>query len=152
MTLSVNQFAPSDVKGDVKNKNAGFRYDGRITHAETATLIPGDAVILADVAGSGLEFLLATAATDDIFGFVQYESAKKNSYAADDYVTIASDYTLIVMEASAAIARGAAVQFVPSGSKVATRTSGKVVGRAMQKAAADTNLIKVLVKADIPST
>ena len=49
------------------------------------------------------------------------------------------------MEASAAIARGATLEIEPSGEKVVTRTTGTVIGRALDKASADGDLIRVLI-------
>jgi hypothetical protein len=50
------------------------------------------------------------------------------------------------MEASAAIARGASVEIVPTGIKVATLTTGTLVGVALDKAAANGDLIRVAIK------
>jgi hypothetical protein len=54
---------------------------------------------------------------------------------------------VMYMEASAAIARGAPVMPVVTGSKVATATVGKtVIGFAFDKASADGSLIRVYLK------
>jgi hypothetical protein len=50
------------------------------------------------------------------------------------------------MEASAAIARGADLEIVPTGVKVVTKTTGTSIGRALDKATADGDLIRVLIK------
>jgi hypothetical protein len=50
------------------------------------------------------------------------------------------------MEASAAIARGADLEIVPTGNKVVTQSTGTSIGRALDQAAADGDLIRVLVK------
>lgn len=155
-TVSLNVFRPVEVKGDVKNKNYGFRIDGKVYTSETGTLVPGTAVKLVDTSGDNLDFAVA-AADDDIFGIVEYEAAKKNSYVADDFLTVASQGSIIVLEASTGIARGANVEYVASGAKVKTHSTGKSIGKALTKATTSGDLIKVLllvpsVYSDVSST
>jgi hypothetical protein len=147
--ISLNVFKPIDAKGDVVGKVGGHRFEAKVATAETGTLVPGTVVKLADTAGAMKDVLIAAAA-DDAFGVVQYEAVKKNGYVAGEHLTIASLGTEITMEASAAIARGAKVEYVPTGAKVATLTTGKAIGIATTKAAANGDLIKVLIL--VPNT
>lgn len=143
MTMVLNQFQYTEVKGDVKNKDKGFRYDAIVYASESATLVPGDCVKLVNVEGSVLTVQKISADSDDIFGMVEYESAKKNSYVAGDLLTIASDYSIIICEASASITQGADVAAVISGQKVVTATAGQtIIGKSLQKGTTG-DLIKV---------
>ena len=135
-SFSLNQFAISEQKGNIKNPEKGFRYECVVYASETNTLVPGDCVKQVDTIGSIPVVQKIAATTDEVFGMVPYDSAKKNAYVAGDMITIASDYTVIACEAGAAIAAGAKVMPVISGQKVATATStNKIIGRAQIKAA-----------------
>lgn len=147
MTISSNQFQVADSKGDIKNKhNDTDRYDAIVYASESGTLVPGDPVKLVDTTKK--EIVVAKAAdTDAIVGFIGYEATKKNSYVANDRVTVYGDYSIMVMEASAAFAVGTELMIVATGAKVATATAGKkVIGVALQKATADAQLVQVKVK------
>ena len=149
MTITTNVFAPSEQKGDVKNKTKGFRIDGFIASTESGTMVPGTAVKLAHTANAQLDFLVA-ATGDEIFGIVEYEATKTNSYAyvagGTNTLTVASLGSIIVLEASAAIVKGAYVAYVATGAKVRTATTGdKIIGISLGKATADGNLIRVLL-------
>jgi len=80
---------------------------------------------------------IATAAGNAV-GFTQ------TGGALGDRVPVTAVGTAIAI-ASAAIAVGAAVEVVGSVGKVVTKTSGVAVGRALTAAAADGDLIEVLV-------
>jgi hypothetical protein len=147
MSIGLNQFQYTEVKGDVKNKDKGTRFDC-LVHADSATLVVGDCVKLVDIAGPVLQVTKITADTDEVFGMVQYESAKANSYAAGAMVTIAADYSIITCEASAAVTVGADLMPVISGQKVAVATAGKkIIGKCLQKGTtADLVKVKLLDK------
>jgi hypothetical protein len=144
MAESLNQFTYTDVKGKVVNGAKGLGLSCKIYGAINA----GDFVKIKDVAGSKTIVVEAIASdTDLIFGMIPYESAKKNVYVSDDMVTVMTDYSIVVCEAGAAIAAGATVMPVVSGMKVVTQTTGKaILGIALKPAAADTDLVEVLVK------
>lgn len=146
MTLTSNQFQRSNIKGrldEILNIN---QFRCIVASTETATLIPGDPVKIKDVAGSLIVVEKATALTDDIFGFVTY-SVDINEYVAGDILQVASCDCVMVMEASAAIARGVAVQVDYSTGKIATKTgTNTAIGIALEKASGDTSLIKVWIK------
>ena len=127
---NLNQFRPSDEKGIVVTaKNT------RDCLAAEA-LVAGDIVKIKDVASPITTVEKVTAATDDVFGVVAYDSARKNECQAGDIVNIAYDYSIVKMEANAAIAAGAKVAAVVNGMKVETQSaSNTVVGRACIKAA-----------------
>jgi len=143
MTQNVNQFGMSLEKGLLTLSKDNL-FDVKIDDASVATIPSGSAVKITDTTDAQITVDLATAAADDIFGFVVYES-RKNSFAAKDFVRVACIGSVMQMEASAAIARGASVEIVPTGEKVVTRTTGTVIGRALDKASADGDLIRVLI-------
>jgi hypothetical protein len=144
MAESLNQFTYTNVKGKVVNGDKGLGLSCKIY----GVINVGDFVKIKDVAGSKTIVIEAIAAdTDLIFGMIPYESAKKNAYVSGDMVTVMTDYSIVVCEAGAAIAAGATVMPVVSGMKVVTQTTGKaILGIALKPAAANTDLVEVLVK------
>lgn len=147
MTEILNSFTYNDQKGKVVNGDKGLGLSCKLYGTANA----GDFVKIKNVSGSKVIVVEVIAAnTDNIFGMIPYESAKKNAYVANDMVTVISDYAVVVCEASAAIAAGATVMPVVTGMKVATQTYGKTaLGIALKPAAADTNLVEVLVKTQV---
>lgn len=147
MTQNVNQFKQTTEKGTLDLGINWNLLNCRIDPASVATFTNANAfaVKIVDVAGKQITVDLATAANDDIIGFITYE-VKTNSYVAGDYVRVAFGYSVMTMEASAAIARGADLEIVPTGNKVVTKSTGTSIGRALDKAAADGDLIRVLIK------
>lgn len=138
-----NQFSQSPEKGQLDLKYAGSVISCIVASGET--LIAGMQVKLKDVAGRGLVVEALDADTDKAFGVVAYDT-KKASYSEGEEVEIASFNSVLHMEASAAIARGAEVMPVIAGEKVATATSGKtVLGVALDKVSADGDLVRVLL-------
>ena len=145
MTQLSNQFLQTNEKGALdlaKNENL---FDCRIDPASVATLNGGAPLKIVDVAGERIVVDLATLAADDIFGFLPLET-KTNEFIASNLIRCAINLSVMVMEASAAIARGADLEIVPTGVKVATNAGGTSIGRALDKAAADGDLIRVLIK------
>jgi hypothetical protein len=145
MTQYSNQFNLSNEKGSLTLANIDNVYNCKVDASESATLVPGDPVKIKDIAGSLITIEKADAATDNILGFVA-RSFKKTEYVALDGIQIASNLCVMNMEASAAIAAGADLEISVSTSKVATHAgTGSIIGKALEKAAADGDLIKVLI-------
>lgn len=146
MTQVSNQFSQTPVTGMLDLAFSPNTIPCVVLSTEATALIPGQCVKLVDNT-SGIPTVTAIAAdTDNVFGVVAYNQ-KDPSFAAGDVVEIACDMDVIYMTASAAIARGAAVMAVVTGSKVATATVGKtVIGFAFDKAAADGSVIRVYLK------
>ena len=143
MTQIQNQFEQSTEKGKQDLFFNSNTLPCEIHSTETATLVPGQAVKLYDSAGGVPKVVKIAADTDKIFGIIPY-IVKKSSFVAGDRLEVASESNVIVMEASAAIARGAQVMPVVAGSKVATATAGKtIMGFAYDKAADAGDLIRV---------
>jgi hypothetical protein len=149
MAQLVNQFAQSKEKGMLDLHMNSNIIPCRVKSDESAALTPGQAVKLVDTAEGNPVITAVDDAADDVFGFVAY-NLKKNSFEANDNVEIAAlRNNVMYMEASAAIARGAKVMYVVTGEKVATATAtNRILGIALDKAAADGDLIRVVI--DLP--
>lgn len=144
MVQTSNQFIQTPEKGQLTLDPNWSTLNCQVSTNEAGTLVAGQAVTLEDAAGKQLPILAATATTDKIFGFIPH-NVKTDGYSALDQVKIARAGDVIFLEAAAAIARGASLEFVVTGNKVQTQTTGSLVGVALDKAAADGDLIKVLL-------
>lgn len=146
---SPNQFAQTPEKGMMDLRFNPGVISAQVDSSAVGSLVPGQAVKMVDSAGGVPKVLSCSADTDDVFGFVNY-SIKDQSFGADAKLEISSMRdNVMYMEAAAAIARNAKVMIVVAGQKVATATSGKtVVGRALDKATAAGQLIRVII--DLP--
>lgn len=145
MALYSNQFNITQEQGAIDLQ--GLQVLSCIVKSdESAALVPGQAVKLADVAGALPVVTTLTANTQESFGFV-VSNIKKDSFAASERVEVAIGGAVLYMTAGGAIARGAKVEVVYTTKKVIT-TGGTnpVVGIALDKAAADGDLIRVLIK------
>lgn len=145
MTQLSNQFNQTNEKGALDLAINQNLFDCRIDPASVATITAGAPLKIVDVAGERIVVDLATLAADDIFGFMPLEIIR-NEFAAGKPIRVAINLSVMVMEASAAITRGADLEIVPTGVKVATNAGGTSIGRALDKATADGDLIRVLIK------
>ena len=148
MTVTPNQFAMQAIQGQVDLKGFGSNVIScAVSLAEAGTLVAGTSVQLEDTAGGLPKVLKRSADTDPLFGFVVY-NLKDSEFEAGDRVEVAIVNSVQYMTASAAIARGASVETVVASDKVATQaTSGApVAGFALDKAAADGDLIRVYIQ------
>lgn len=145
MSLNQNQFGQLPVKGLVDLRYSLNTISCRVSSSESVALVPGQAVKLVDVAGGSPVITAVTSDFDSVFGVVNY-NIRDESFAAGSAVEISSSLNIIYVEASAAIARGAAVMPVVTGQKVVTATASKtILGLALDKAAADGDLIRVIL-------
>ena len=146
-----NQFAQTEIKGSMDLRFNPAVMSAQIDSSEVGTLVPGQAVTLVDSAGGVPKVIAAAADTADVFGFIVYD-IKSTGFVALDKVEIATMRDNVqYMEAGAAVARGAKVMIVVTGSKVVLATTGKtIVGRALDKATASGDLIRVTI--DLPGT
>lgn len=148
MAQDPNQFGQSVEKGLVD-----LKMGGNVISVEVGTgpLVAGQCVTIVDSAGGVPKVIALAADTGDSFGVMPYD-LRRATFETGERVDIPFfKGSVVYMEASAAIARGAKVMAVVSGSKVATATTGKmIIGRALDKAAANADLIRVLL--DLPGT
>ena len=142
--LNQNQFAQTPVLGQVDMTVNPNIKPVRINPASVATVLKsGQAFKL--IAGAANEILVDVAAiTDRAYGVSVY-NLKKNTYAAGDVVEIACRDSVVYLESSAAISRGAKVQLDPTGPTISTLTAGTnaAIGTALDQASASGQLIRV---------
>ena len=143
MTQLINQFEMGKEKGQLDLRFNGNTFSCRAD----SVLVPGQAVKLVDVAGGIPNVTAITADTDEVFGFAT-KSTRRDAIAIGDVIEISCTSNVMYMEAGAAVAVGALVMPVVAGSKVITAAGGtkSVIGVALDKAAADTDLIRVYIK------
>jgi len=147
MTTSPNQFRQStdvgylDLQTGLNNVLSCVHKNG-----ESVALVPGQAVKIVDSA-TPIPAVEATDADTEIpFGFV-VRNLKDEDVPADATLEVARVGTIMFMKAGAAIARGAAVAYDLATNKVITRaTTDAQVGIALDKAAADNAIIRVIIE------
>lgn len=151
MTQNQNQFAITPEVGDVDLQYAiGNILPCAVASSQATPLVAGEAVKIEDSAGGVPKVLALAANTDETFGFVK-RSLKDINFPANQALEIARDGTVMWMVASAAIARGAYVQYNFSTKKVATNAGVlNVVGQTLDKALADTDIIRVQIINRVP--
>lgn len=142
-----NQFKQSSVKGQTDLKMSPSVMTCQVDAGQATPLVPGQLVTVVDSIGGIPKVIASAADTSDHFGVVLF-NFKDKSYPAGQAVEIAFfKGTVVFMEAGGAIARNGKVMGLIAGQKVlAAVGSGKVVvGRALDKALADGDLIRVIV-------
>jgi hypothetical protein len=150
MALDQNQFAQTVVQGMIALDKSVGTISVQIDASSGGGLVPGQAVKMVDSAGGIPKVVECAATTDDVFGFINYDM-RRAMFGVGDKVEISSMHGNIMwMTASAAIARNAKVMLVIAGSKVVTAgtTGNVIIGRALDKAAANGDLIRVII--DLP--
>lgn len=155
-TVNTNQFNQTRSVGDLDlttNPNPPI-YTAQYNKAGAGgDIIPGTGVKLVDLGASDFVGVLPivdvrTGDADAIEGILIYDPAKATK-SIGDRVSIAGKGAIIVMEASAAIARGAKVALVLAApGEVVTLGGEALLGKAMDKAAADGDLLRVQVLAE----
>lgn len=146
MAQNVNQFKQTVQKGSLDLTINPTVFSVQVDAAQATALVPGQLVKLASTAGGIPKVVASAAATDGHFGVVRY-NIKDATFAAGAICEVASGYSVIVMEAGAAITRGANVMYAANQKVVTAATTGNIiVGVALDAAAADTDLIRVLLQ------
>lgn len=145
MVLNPNQFALETVQGQLDLLAPGTVISGQVSASQATAIVPGQPLKLEDSAGGTPKFLSLAADTDETFGFM-VRNIKDISRSASDSLEVAIAGAVMVMTAGAAIPRGAKVEVVAATSKVIKWAGANpVVGIALDKAAADTDLIRVYI-------
>lgn len=149
MALNQNQFALIPIQGMMDLRFNPAVISAQIDTSSAGGLVAGQPVKMVDSAGGVPKVVECAADTDDVYGFLVYD-LKQTVFAIGAPVEVACMRdNVMFMTASAAIARNAQVEIVLSGVKVATAASGKrIVGRALDKAAANGDVIRVTI--DLP--
>lgn len=149
MAQLLNQFGQSVEKGmlDLQNGTKNNVVSCLVKSTESTALVDAQAVSLVDNANPVPEVTAITSEEDaGNFGFI-VKNLKDATHKASTMCEVAIAGTIMFMEASSAIARGAKVSYVVSGQKVKTQASSeKVIGVALDKASTSGDLIRVLVQ------
>lgn len=121
---NLNQFAQTPVVGQqdqtVNNNIKVVQIDP--ASESTKPLVAGQAFKLVDVAGE-VPVVDVAAITDEIYG-VAVHNMRRDTFAKGDYIELACAGSVLYLEASAAVARGAKVQNNPDTPAVATLVAG----------------------------
>jgi hypothetical protein len=144
MALNQNQFTISTLKG---TKDSGVSVSAEFYSAvSTDTISAGEMVIIASTSAPGVTKVSVGADTDlKVYGVV-LTNALKDSWAVGDKLEVGIMGSIVMLEASAAIAAGAAVMYDPATKKVLTKTaSHTIAGLALENAAGDGSLVRCLV-------
>lgn len=149
---NINQFGMNIIKGAMDLKvSAGTVISCQIdVSADVAGLVPGQPVLCVDSAGGIPKVKEVAAITNDVFGFIVYDVRSVLFLRGDQCEVAIYRNGVMYMEASAAIARNAQVMLVLPGVKVVTAgtTGNRIVGRALDKATANGDIIRVMI--DLP--
>lgn len=149
MTQAINQFTQAPVQGDMDLRFNASIISGFIAASSGSGLVAGQSVKMVDDASGVPSFVECADDSDDVYGFIVFDIKSKTFDAGDMCEVAAMRNNVMWMTASAAIARNAKVMVVIASKKVATATSGNtIIGRALDKAAADGDLIRVTI--DLP--
>lgn len=146
MTQALNQFAQTPEVGDLDLQHPGNVFSCAVASTQATALVPGQAVKLADVAGGAPKVIGLAANTDKSFGFV-VRNLKDAQFAAGATLEVCAGGAVMWMTAGAAISRGANLEVVYTTNKVITNAgTNPVIGQALDKASADGDIIRVLVR------
>lgn len=149
LTQNQNQFAQTPVLGQVDMLVNPSIISVKIDPDSVATKLQvGQGFKLVDVAGPEIIVDQVDDEEDVVFGVAIY-NPRKQLYAAGDTIEVAIGGSVVYLETSAAVARGAKVELDPSGPTVATLTDFPddcQVGIALDKASASGQLIRVLIQ------
>lgn len=145
-TLSQNQFSQSPYLGMIDMR---FPYDTvsvQIDSSAGSALIAGQAVKIVDSAGGVPKVIACTAATDEVFGFINFD-IKSVNFPAGAMCEISQAGNFIYLYSTAAISRGVQVGIDLStvGGVHAVATTENIVGWAYDKATNAGQLIRVKV-------
>lgn len=147
MALNQNQFAISTLKGTLDSAGSGASLSCEYTSATpTDTVSPGEMVSIASTpAVSVTRVQKGSAVTDKWLGCV-LTNPLSDAVGVGKKLEVALPGAVVMMEASALITAGAELQYDPASKKVATKALGTKIGLALENAAADGALLRVLLQ------
>ena len=148
--MEMNTFKQEAILGMVDMGRSPGTFPGVLASDLSAPVVAGQFVKLVDQAGPGLRFEDCDADTDHAFGVVVYD-AKDGSRDKDEAVEVAGNGDVVFLRATGAIGAGVQVALDTSeiGGVTATLSAVAIVGLALDKAAADGDLIRVKLTTDI---
>jgi len=143
MTQYLNQFAQAPEKGMLDLRLNANTVSVR---ANNTTILAGQAVKLVDVA-YGVPHVAPALDTDEVFGYAN-RSLKKTTFTGYDDFEVSITGNVMYMESGAAIAANADIMYVKATGYVitATGTTKCISGKALDKASAINQLIRVYIK------
>ncbi len=150
-TQQQNSFAQSVITGVLDLRLNYNTIAVQVAVAETASLYPGSPLKFSDVAVVGgntvPEVLLATAITDSVCGFVNYNT-KNRVFVAGDILEMSCAGNVMYLMSTAAIARGAQLMIDPltKGGVKTLASTGNYVGYALDKVAAAGTNFRVMLQ------
>lgn len=145
MTQYSNQFALTTEQGQLDLQASQNVLTCQVSSSESTSIVAGQPVKLEDSAGGLPKVLALTGATSKTFGFV-VRNLKDATREANETLEVAIAGSIMYMTAGAAIARGAKLEVVYTTNKVITSAgTNPVVGYALDKAAADGDIIRVII-------
>ncbi len=148
-TLNQNQFTQIAVQGMLDLRFNASTISCEMDTTTAGAIVPGTAVKIVNSAGGIPKVVECDIDTNDVFGFINYDLKQKTFNAFDRVEVSFFRGNVMYMTASAAISRNAQVAIVIANDKIVTATSTqRIVGRALDKAAADGDLIRVII--DLP--
>jgi hypothetical protein len=146
-TMNPNQFAQTEYVGTIDLRFDGDTVSCQVDVSQATALYPGQPVKLVDSADGVPKVIAATAATDAVFGFINFD-IKSVTFPASAACEVSMSGNVMYLYATAAIARGAQVMIdvtTVGGVKTATG-GGTYVGWAYDKATAAGALIRIFIK------
>jgi hypothetical protein len=148
MALNQNQFSISTTKGTLDTGiGAAYSMSAEFYDASpSATIAPGEAVLLAATTNGTLTKVKKGSAVSDAFFGVVLTNPLKDSFAVGDVLEVAVIGTVVMLEASAAITCGDKLQYDPATGKVALRAgSGVRMAVAMEDASGDGVIFRAMI-------
>lgn len=146
--LSQNQFAQSPLLGQIDLRFPYNSVSVQIDISQATALYPGAAVKIVDSADGVPKVVGCSAATDEVFGFINFD-IKTISFVAGSMAEISQAGNYMYLYATAAISRGAQVQLDLSTNGGVKTLAGSgapnIVGYAYDKATAPGALIRVRI-------
>lgn len=144
--MNPNQFNQTVVKGQADLGIQPSVITCVVEAAPGSDIIAGQCVKFKGVAGAAPVIAGIGADTDNFFGVALY-NLKGSSFGGSESLEVATDGSVVYMEAAGAITAGDEVMPVVTGAKV-TAASGSAkarIGIALDAAAADGDLIRVFI-------
>lgn len=152
MSLNMNQFKQNQIVGQVDlqtNPNPAIYTERIDPDSSGADIVSGTGVKLVDGGANdpgGAPLIDERTADSDAIEGVIVQSTQQGKFQPEDVVEVAGKGAVVVMEASAAILRGADVALVlATAGQVVTATTETVLGTCLDKASASGDLVRVRI-------
>lgn len=134
-SLSQNVAVPTQIAGTVDQQFSSNSFEGMIDPSVTGNVYPGQAVMIYNSTIKGLTFVPCTAATDPVFGFVNYDFIH-SSFTGGTPVSVSSAGNVVRLFATETIAKGAEVCLditATAAVQASGHTGNTIVGYAMDQ-------------------